>query len=194
MPNVTTHTPATLGVHTVIADGRERNATLTALECDLITALLGRPSIVVVGMAYDMQSQLAAAFRRTSPAPGGGCWAIGIEDAIGGDWDADSPLQRSFLGPPASTVVLDEVFVADSYNPPSISETKSIAVTLTNDSDIAATATVGTADAAADHRSRGGARRHSESRHAHVAARWHAAQQAPAWHGIPIPYRRPNHL
>ena len=69
-----------------------------------------------------------------------------------------------------------------------------VAVTLTNDSDTAATATAGTADAAADHRSRGGARRHSESRHAHVAARGHAAQQAPAWHGIPIPYRRPNHL
>ena len=72
-----------------------------------------------------------------------------------------------------------------------------VAVTLTNDSDAtAATTTTGTADAAADHGSRGGgARRHSESRHAHVAARGHAVQQTPGWHGIPIPYRRPgNHL
>ena len=138
MPNVTTHTPHSLGVHAAIADGRERNATLTALEVDLITTLLGRPSVVVVGMAYTMQAQFAKAFRSSSPAPDSGCWAVGIEDAIGGEWDAVNPLQRAFLGPPASNVVLDETFVADSFTASNVSEQSQgrVRVTLTGSGTI----------------------------------------------------------
>ena len=109
MPNV--HTPRDLGVRMPIADGSDRNATLSDVDVALLLGYFGRPSVIVAGMAYSMQAQLAAAFRSSSPREHEMiCYAVGLDDAIGGRWRDGSLLVSDFLG---THPVLDELFVAD---------------------------------------------------------------------------------
>ena len=139
--NVSVHTPAELGVTTRILDGEayaqtrsyaprahalsrvcvplscnSRNATLTDVDVALLLAHFGRPSVLVAGMVYKMQAQLARAFRsRVSASKTKNCYAIGVDDAIGHPWTrrGDHAMRRDFLGPPTTEIAIDELFVAD---------------------------------------------------------------------------------
>lgn len=78
-PNVTTLSPRDLGITQRIVDGSERNATLEAADVSRVLARFGSPHVVVAGMAYEMQAQLARAFREA------GSHAVGIDDGIAAD-------------------------------------------------------------------------------------------------------------
>ena len=129
IPSIATRIPSDLGVRQKIADGRARNATLTAEGVSRVLANYQHPIVVVVGMAYVMQAQLAAAFRDASSQ----VYTIGIEDGIGGGWNPRTTVQRAFLGPPWSHVRVQEVLVADSMSANVVAEQSQgmVRVTLT---------------------------------------------------------------
>ena len=101
--NVSVHTPASLGLHVHIVDGAARNATLSEGAVAHILARLGRPPVVVAGMAYEMQAQLARAFRDDGSGDASArhppSYSVAIDDAIGQPWDPKrtTALRRSCL-------------------------------------------------------------------------------------------------
>lgn len=115
--NVTTLAPIDVGITQRIADGTERNATLGASDVSRVLARLGQagPKLVVAGMAYAMQAQLARAFRYV------GSYAVGIDDGIGVEWDPRSPLNRAFFTSEPSAAI-DELWVGDAPFAANVSE------------------------------------------------------------------------
>ena len=105
--SIKTLSPADVGITLKIPDGFDRNLTLGEADLQRVMHAFWMPRLVVVGMAYEMQAQLAASFRSRAPPS----YVVGVSDGFA-LWDPSSPLHKAFVSPKRR--VLDELFCADS--------------------------------------------------------------------------------
>lgn len=104
MRNVTVMSPLDVGVYTKIIDGdggRHQELSTSDMMAMSMCIVMKKHGIVVVGMAYKMQSQIARLYKSMS------VYTVAFDDGFG-LWDNNSPFSTWFI---SGTPVINEIFV-----------------------------------------------------------------------------------